>query len=96
MVKNLIPKLLVLFSLCQGNNSYLINNICVKETNLNTQMRMDGWTTFSRQNCISGKQKNEQEEKFGKHRKILIVLTTQYRSATLTKVMTDIMVRLAL
>jgi hypothetical protein len=76
MVKNIILKLLVLFSLYQGNNSYLINNVCEKETNLNKQMRMDGWTTFSRQNSISRKQKTEQEERFGKNRKILIVLTT--------------------
>ena len=70
MVKNIILNFLVLFSLCQGNNSYLINNIFVKETNLNRQMRMDGWTTFSRQNCSSGKRKIEQEERFGKPRKI--------------------------
>jgi len=58
----------------------------VKETNLNTPNRMDGWTDgrmdgwtiFSRQDCISGKQNSEQEERFCKHRQNLIFLTTQY------------------
>jgi len=40
-MKNTNHKLLVLFSLCQGNNSYSINDISVEEPNLNIQMQMD-------------------------------------------------------
>jgi hypothetical protein len=40
-MNNIILKFLVLFCLCQRNNSYIINDISVEEINLNTLMRMD-------------------------------------------------------
>jgi hypothetical protein len=80
MVKNIILKLLVLFSLCQGNNSYLNKTHNCKRTQFQ-YADGDEWNirVFSRQNCISGEQKSEQEERFWKKRTILIVLTKQLK-----------------
>jgi len=40
-MKNKILKIIELFSLCQRNNSYKINNISVEEPNLNIQVQLD-------------------------------------------------------
>ena len=75
-MKNIILKLLVLFSLCEGNNTYLNKRHNCKRIQFE-YADGDGWNIFSRQNCILGKQKSEKQERFWKKRKIFIVLTNQ-------------------